>query len=70
MPYWIKAGKVVTVTFPIPTTQIKLTLNEPYSISPIFKARVLFQDSYFTRLLLPTPDLALTLAEVCWELGK
>lgn len=31
LPYVIKAGKVVTVTFPIPTTQIKLTFNEFYS---------------------------------------
>ena len=70
MPYVIKAGKVVIVTFPISTTRATLPLSGPYSISSIFKARVLPQDSYFTRLLLATPNLAPTLAEAFQELGK
>lgn len=42
----IKETKMVTITFPIPTTQIKLTFNEPDSVSPIFRTRILPQDSF------------------------
>lgn len=73
LPYVIKATKMVTITFPIPTTQIKLTFNEPDNVSPIFRTRILPQDSFpFLKKssLLPTAAIALTLAEVCWEFDK
>lgn len=73
LPYVIKETKMVTITFPIPTTQIKLTFNEPDSVSPIFRTRILPQDSFpFLKKssLLPTAAIALTLTEVCWEFDK
>ena len=48
------------------------TLSEPYSILPIFKARILPQDFFFFNvgLLLPTLALGLTLSVTCWESDK